>query len=128
MWMIIVLYDKLADMICLLAILLILRCLRATCNRSEHCTFFEYHVEIRIAECRSKNFKSKHAYDVHRNHQANVGTLCANSGMMFPRSVEFSANVATSRLIRNPCTLSFLLCRGLQNIAENYIRYHATTN
>jgi hypothetical protein len=53
----------------------------------------------RNPNCQSKNFKSQHVYDTHCRHPANVGTLCADGGMMFPRDVEFPANVATARLI-----------------------------
>ena len=60
-------------------------------------------ITCRNPNCRSKNFKSKHAYDVHRNHPANAGTLCADNGMMFPRYVEFPANVATARLYDGGC-------------------------
>ena len=50
-----------------------------------------------------KFFKSAWAYETHRRHPKNVGTLCADDRMRFERCVEFPANVATARLHRDPC-------------------------
>jgi len=42
-------------------------------------------------------------YETHRRHRSNAGTLCAADGMMFQRLVDFPANVARARLMRDPC-------------------------
>ena len=60
-------------------------------------------IKCRNPMCRQKFFKSAWAYETHRRHPKNVGTLCADDRMRFERFVEFPANVATARLHRDPC-------------------------
>ena len=60
-------------------------------------------VKCRNPNCRQKVFKNEWAYETHRRHRSNVGTLCAADGMMFQQFVDFPASVATARLMRDPC-------------------------
>ena len=60
-------------------------------------------VKCRNPNCRQKVFKNEWAYETHRRHWSNVGTLCAADGMMFQQFVDFPASVATARLMRDPC-------------------------
>ena len=72
-------------------------CLKSTSNNRVLVTLQYFGVKCRNPNCKRKIFKNQWAYNCHRTHRNNAGTLCAEDGMMFQRFVEFPLKLSSKR-------------------------------